>query len=416
MGHFQRRLFNLRTSTNLLFATSIGVLLSLFLLQPTWAQAASSTWTIVSSPNASTVSLSNNELNGVAALSDTNVWTVGDYSSTTDNNVDHTLIEHWNGTAWSLITSPNAGTMSNQLLAVSGDSTSDVWAVGDFATSSTAEGNRTLIEHWNGTAWSVVNSPNASSEGDNLTGVAAISVSNVWAVGWFENNGESEILPLIEHWNGIVWSVVTRVPTNSDTTFLNAITAVSATDIWAVGKSFDGSGNQNNLAMHWNGTQWGISPSAIFTSGGQQTLASVTASSSQDVWAVGSFAPSTGENLQTLAVHWNGTKWSKVTTPDVDAFLNRLFGVAAISSTDVWAVGQAVTTNGLGLQTLIEQWNGTQWNIVSSPNKNPQGDNANSLLAVTASGPQTLWAVGSWDSLTQGNPGFRTLTEHTTQG
>jgi len=118
----------------------------------------------------------------------------------------------------------------------------------------------------------------------------------------------------------------------------------------------------------------------------------------------------------TLAIHWNGTQWSKVTTPNVDASLNRLFGVAAISSKDVWAVGQAVTPDGFGLHTLIEHWDGTQWSIAPSPNKLPQGNNANSILGVTVSGLTSLWSVGSFDSLVKGNPGLRTLTLHTNQG
>jgi hypothetical protein len=87
--------------------------------------------------------------------------------------------------------------------------------------------------------------------------------------------------------------------------------------------------------------------------------------------------------------------------------------VAAIRSKDVCAVGKAVTTNVLGLHTLIEHFNGTKWSIVSSPN---QGAGANRLLAVTVNGSTSLWAVGSFDSVVSGNPGLRMLTEHNTPG
>jgi hypothetical protein len=348
----------------------------------------------------------------VAAVSDTNAWAVGDFTNTNTNNIQHTLVEHWDGTAWSVIPSPNVGTTGSELLAVSTASPTDVWAVGSV-TGSVANVNRTLIEHFNGSAWSVVPSPNLSQEGDNLTGVAAISATNVWAVGWFLNDAETQILPLILHFNGSAWSAVPNIPTNNNTTILHGIAARSATDIWAVGEAGI---DPRNIALHFNGTQWSITPLAVIPSSHQQTLAGVASVSSTDVWAVGSLAPVNGSPLQTLAIHWNGTQWSKVTTPNVDASTNRLFGVAAISSTDVWAVGQAVNPNGFGLHTLIERWDGTQWSIVPSPNKLPQGNNANSILGVTVSGPTTLWAVGSFDSLVQGNPGLRTLTLHTNQG
>jgi hypothetical protein len=411
--HIQLSRFNTRNLSSILFVGLLFVVLGAFSLQPLLAQAASSPlWSIVKSPNPSIAPLSNDTLFSVAAVSDTNAWAVGDFTNTNTNNIEHTLVEHWDGTAWSVIPSPNVGTTGSELLAVSTASPTDVWAVGSV-TGSVANVDRTLIEHFNGSAWSVVPSPNLSQEGDNLTGVAAISATNVWAVGWFENDAETAILPLILHFDGTTWSAVPNIPTNSNTILLHGIAARSATDIWAVGETGNG---PTNFALHFNGTQWSITPFAVFPSAGQQTLAGVASVSSTDVWAVGSFAPVNRSPLKTLAIHWNGTQWSKVTTPNVDAFLNRLFGVAAISSKDVWAVGQAVTPDGFGLHTLIEHWDGTQWSIVPSPNKLPQGNNANSILGVTVSGLTTLWAVGSFDSLVIGNPGLRTLTLHTNQG
>jgi len=75
------------------------------------------------------------------------------------------------------------------------DGSSDAWAVGadtDFVTSF-----ENVIEHWNGTAWTVV--PSAVRDG-SLFGVTATSTANAWAVG----SGNSG--PLIEHWNGSRWT------------------------------------------------------------------------------------------------------------------------------------------------------------------------------------------------------------------
>lgn len=80
-------------------------------------------------------------------------------------------------------------------------SANDVWALGSVSTT------QTLTEHWNGTSWSMVPSPIVGGAGYTLTGVASISTSDVWAAGDFGSNGNPE-QTLIEHWNGTSWSIV----------------------------------------------------------------------------------------------------------------------------------------------------------------------------------------------------------------
>ena len=412
MPAIQRTFYTTRKTRGLLFAAMTFIITGLFLAQPILALAANTGgWKIITSPNASTTSVSNNTLDGVTAISDSDVWAVGNFSSTNGGAINHTLTEHWNGTAWSIVASPDVGSMGSSLQAVSAASSTDVWAVGTEQTSGDVNGDRTLIEHWNGTAWSVVPSPNPSIEGDNLTGVAAISATNAWAVGFFENKAQSALLPIILHWDGTSWTLFSNIPNIQ--MIVNAITARSATDIWAVGND---PAESTNIALHFNGTKWSITPTADFASS-QQIISGVAAPAANDAWMVGSFSgPAVGSFLQPLAIHWNGKTWSMVSVPNPSPFLNRFFAVAAISTSDVWAVGQANTPDGLTLHNLIEHWNGKQWSIVPAPNKLPQGNNANGQLGVTVSGPTSLWSVGGYDSLVKGNPGERTLTLHNTQG
>jgi hypothetical protein len=70
--------------------------------------------------------------------------------------------------------------------------------------------------------------------------------------------------------------------------------------------------------------------------------------------------------VQTLVEHWNGTQWSVVSSPNPGTNYDSLEGVAAISASDVWAVGAYLY--GADTQTLVEQWDGTQWSVVPSPN------------------------------------------------
>src|SRR5712692_7285487 len=190
--------------------------------------------------------------------------------------------------AWSVVTSPNAGTV-NELHAVASVSANDVWAVGEAS-------QQTLTEHWNGHMWRVVPSPNVAGS-DGLFGVAAVSAKDVWAVGRVNTAAP----PLIEHWNGTRWRVV-KAPAQAG--FLDASAAVSANDVWAVGEFLNASHVFQTLVERWNGHKWSVVPSP---NGGTQNnqLSGVAAVSAGNVWAVGEFI--TGSNVQSLIEHWNGS-------------------------------------------------------------------------------------------------------------
>jgi len=61
-----------------------------------------------------------------------------------------------------------------------------------------------LIEHWDGSSWTVVPSPDPGSTLNILNGVRAVSAGNLWAVGQFRN-GDGIDHVLIVHWNGTSW-------------------------------------------------------------------------------------------------------------------------------------------------------------------------------------------------------------------
>jgi len=126
---------------------------------------------------------------------------------------EHTLTEHWNGTRWAIVPSPNPpGPPANGLAGVSCTSPSDCTAVGAGGKHSppgSADGASTLIEHWDGTAWSIVPSPSPSAN-SNLSKIACTSAADCIAVGGFGNLGNpSSPRTLIEHWNGTAWSLLT---------------------------------------------------------------------------------------------------------------------------------------------------------------------------------------------------------------
>jgi len=114
---------------------------------------------------------------------------------------------------------------------VAATSSTAAWALGQI------NDRRTLILHWNGTAWKQVPSP-SNEPGAVLYSVAAISARDAWAV--------------ILHWNGATWK---RVPIAS-TISLGGVAATSADNALAVGNTHPSRDVYKIAILHWNGTAW----------------------------------------------------------------------------------------------------------------------------------------------------------------
>ncbi len=190
------------------------------------------------------------ELHAVAAISATDVWAVGFTGPASEGNSHQTLIEHWNGTAWTRVPSPDVAGGYNVLNGVTATSSRNVWAGG--ATGFTGH-DTTLIEHWDGTAWTVVPSPTPTGDAQVL-GMSATRRTDAWAVGMARGDTcDPRCITFIEHWNGTAW---TPVPSPSPGTgYLDALFGVSATgrhNAWAVGTI----GYSRTLMVHWNGRTW----------------------------------------------------------------------------------------------------------------------------------------------------------------
>jgi hypothetical protein len=94
-----------------------------------------------------------------------------------------------------------------------------------------------LIEHWDGHVWSIVPSARPSVNDlvvATLYGVASTSATDVWAVGEYSTGAANSAFTLIEHWNGVRWSIVPDPATHGQAV-LWQVSAVSSKDAWAVG-------------------------------------------------------------------------------------------------------------------------------------------------------------------------------------
>ena len=256
-------------------------------------------WTQVPSPSPGGLT-ANNALIGVAATSASDAWAVGAYDSGPGTALQ-TLAEHWNGAKWTQVPTPNPG-VSNDLISVAATSASNAWAVGE--SSSSAGGSLTLIEHWNGTAWTQVPSPSPGGPGrlNDLSGVAATSATGAWAVGQYFNRTVFQYQTLIEHWDGIAWTQIPS-PNPAPARFsnqLSAVAATSASDAWAVGDYINNAHGHSTLVAHWNGTVWTQLPSS--NPSADNRLFGVAANSVSNAWAVGFYTPNE-TTLQVLTFH-----------------------------------------------------------------------------------------------------------------
>src|SRR3954447_6504223 len=101
--------------------------------------------------------------------------------------------------AFSVVPSPNAFSGGNLLNGVSASSDSDAWAVGSLCCSMRNSGTGALIEHWDGSAWTVVLGPDARFQDEVLNGVDDIAPSDAWGVGRVEEAGDSGRTPPLPH-------------------------------------------------------------------------------------------------------------------------------------------------------------------------------------------------------------------------
>jgi hypothetical protein len=317
-------------------------------------------------------------LSGVAATSARNAWAVG------GTNSGKTLIAHWNGTAWKRVTSPSPSG-DDSLQGVAATSASNAWAVG-FTDSDTGTGGRTLILHWNGSSWKRVPSPSSGTFAA-LDGVTATSARSAWAVG-FARGGI-----LILHWNGSSWRRVHSPGINGT---LQSVAASSGHAAWAVGFAGNPGGagiapTNHPLILRWNGTAWQRVPTHLAPGLGNLRGVAVTASGT--AWAAGCAGCSAEGAGASLIEQWNGTAWHRVPAPG-PVSLSGLKAITATSASNAWAVG--IPGGGPGHTTGIVHWNGRTWKTVPSPN--PGGQEQDTGVAATSAG--NAWAVGETEATT----------------
>jgi Phosphoesterase family len=335
---------------------------------------------------------SDNSGGAVAGSSPSDVWVFGDFlPDKSDSNQDATLsfAEHYNGTSWSVVPTPNTGVNFNSFYGATA-SQGDAWAVGEYLNSDYQD--RALIEYWNGSSFSIAHNPQPGSVRDMLFGASALSPSDVWVAG--DQEGANQVFEtLAEHWNGSTWSAVPTPDPGPAGNHLYAVDAVSSDDVWAAGQQLGSNGPDRGLVEHWNGHSWSVVPTPPSPSGDPLVMLDAITVSRSTVWVAGE-ADSPSGGGQPLIESYSGGKWSIAglpASPD-GANWNNLYGLAVTGGT-VWAAGTYVNPGTDNNDVLILKYARGGWRVDPAPDP---GTGGNILGGITNIDGQ-LWVAGMYD-------------------
>jgi hypothetical protein len=340
--------------------------------------ACTSGWHLA--PNPTVQGDDQDDLVAASAVAFDDIWAVGTRFISGWTGPTAALFEHWDGRAWTVVDGADTNGASVRLNAVAAVSSDDVWAVGEYLpTADETSASASLIEHWNGNAWELVSSPplgldEGPNAGRTLDAISALSPTDIWVLGHsFVNTDVTATLidDVFEHWDGHSWSIVhtSQVGSDKGVGALNDISAASPTDAWTVGGALNGFGEIPDgpagwggaHAEHWDGQSWASTP----TPSNSSPFTIVAAVSPSDVWAVrgGPFNPYGFAERGWLffppiqIMHWDGRTWSvslQLTARDSAVYP---VSMVAVGARDVWVVGTKHD------RPLILHWDGKAWRV-----------------------------------------------------
>jgi hypothetical protein len=304
---------------------------------------------------------------------------------------------HFDGKTWTQIPiAQETGNPDLVLNSVAALSPSNVWAVGFFENSKGFDTE--VIQHFDGKAWRNVKDlnlvgkqvDNATVLSEALVSIAALSPTDLWAAGYLlaQSGTQQFLVPFIEHFNGKKWSLSgTPFATGNDLLIgVNGIAPISDTDVWMTAlDDINGQDGQGEI-FHFDGHTWSLFATADARA---STFRAVAAISSGDVWAVGD-----QNDLQnTLIEHFDGNQWTVIPSPTpANTQVVELWGVTAISSKDVWASGFQEGFDGKN-SPLVLHWDGNKWSLVPAPS---EGTRSTTTFGIASVAPGDVWVAGSF--------------------
>jgi len=328
------------------------------------------------------------EWRDVSASGPTDIWAVGVRRTPADNP----LTARWDGKGWTAVPIPSS--QQYNLTAVDAVAPGNVWAVG-----SSVSATRTAAAlHYNG-SWTAVALPTPPIGQSSELSDVDMTATDGWAVGYTATTAKPP-RAFVLRWFDNGWVKVAVPDGDATSTELSAVFARAADDVWAVGSQVRLDGRRVGLILHWNGVDWKEQAAPVVGAADEETfLASVSGSTSDDVWAVGRVCREGSglESCRPLALHLTGGAWTVVPTNGEESELTE---VVAFSPANAWVIGYTGDST-LGETDYAAHWDGQVLTPDATAPANPNGpitfdgEPASALSAATAiPGTGGIWAVG----------------------
>ncbi len=336
--------------------------------------------------------VTNQMLNSVACVTRSRCLSAGYYGSTVFDDVP--VIERWKSSRWTRAkAADDTGDPTNALYAVTCATATFCWAVG--SSGSPELEYSPLAELWNGDTWAVAATPYTGSD-VGLDSVACVSRSDCWAVGGFID-GYGAHAAYAERWTesdeGSHWAQATpAIPAGATASGLASVACEGSRDCNAVGSYTTSKGVDVTLAEHFDGTSWKVTPTPNPKGSTGSYLDALSCAGPANCTAVGYYGGSGAILDPSLAEHWDGTKWSLMSTPNVKTAIGGsiLNSIACSSATSCTSVGHS--SSSAGHFTLVEQLRASKWRIVATPN--PRGATGSFLNGVACTSASSCDSVG----------------------
>ena len=255
-------------------------------------------------------------------------------------------------------------------------------------------GSQATSGHQDVTGWSVQALPVLGLQpSGNLTAVSCLSAASCVGVG-YSRDAQGIYLTMVERWEGTAWSIEPSPnPRNSNSAFLTGVRCFDAESCIAVGDYVDPSGRQLALAERWNGHRWVLQPIPTPAGQGATYLTSLACASSDACTAVG-YANSTATSSAPIAEQWDGSAWNPQSVPAPSGGNgSRLKSVSCSSPTACVAVGGG--PNFVTGQPLAALWDGASWTLI--PPAAVPGAQTGVFNAVSCPSTAECFAVGGWN-------------------
>lgn len=327
------------------------------------ARAEAATWSTVTTPNGS--GAEDSALYDMACEpGSTNACTA--VGKQTAAGVSTPYAQYWNGSSWAnQTTAAPVGATASELQADTCLSTTSCVAVGHYTT---GLGTFSLAEAWNGTSWSIQSTPNPAGATDSrLRGVSCAVITACIAVGYsIDSRGVKSAMA--QRGNSGSWSLQTlpAAPVGAIGSELQGVDCTSATSCVAVGRYDLSATTYWAWSATWNGTSWTQQTVPRPTGAQRSTLLDVSCSDASDCTGVGGYMNSSGVQVS-FAVRWNGTTWTQQTTPNPAGSSNTVLQNVSCADRG-WCVGVGDWLNAGTWQPMAQSWNGSSWSLDTTVN------------------------------------------------